>query len=190
MTLSLPISGEANELLSRSPLALLIAMLLDQQVPLEKAFSSPYELARRLGHEPTADELAGYDPEVLAAVVSERQALHRCPRAMAARVQELARVLVDRYGGDASQVWATAATGDELAGRLAELPGFGAYKAQITTALLGKQLGVRPDGWREAAGRFGEEGSHWSVADVTDRASLAAVREHKKQLKAAAQAKS
>jgi uncharacterized HhH-GPD family protein len=108
---------------------------------------------------------------------------------MAARVQELARVLVDRYGGDASQVWATAATGDELAARLAELPGFGAYKAQITTALLGKQLGVRPDGWREAAGRFGEEGSHYSVADITDAASLAAVREHKKQLKAAAKAR-
>jgi uncharacterized HhH-GPD family protein len=188
MTLSLPISDEANELLSRSPLALLIAMLLDQQVPLEKAFSSPYELARRLGHEPTAAELAGYDPEALAAVFSERPALHRFPRAMAARVQELGRVIVDRYGGDASQVWATATTGAELAERLTELPGFGEYKAQITTALLGKQLGVRPDGWREAAGWFGEEGSHHSVADITDSASLAAVREHKKRLKAAAKA--
>jgi uncharacterized HhH-GPD family protein len=189
MTLSLPISDGANELLSRSPLALLIAMLLDQQVPLEKAFSSPYELAQRLGHEPAAAELADYDPDVLAAVFSERPALHRFPRAMAGRVQELARVIMDRYDGDAIQVWATAATGAELAARLSELPGFGAYKAQITIALLGKQLGVRPEGWREAAGRFGEEGSRWSVADITDAASLAAVREHKKQVKAAAKAR-
>jgi uncharacterized HhH-GPD family protein len=190
MTLSLPISDGANELLSRSPLALLVAMLLDQQVPLEKAFSSPYELAQRLGHEPTAAELAYYDPDALAAVFSERPALHRFPRAMAGRVQDLARVIMDRYDGDASQVWATAATGAELAARLSELPGFGAYKAQITIALLGKQLGVRPEGWREAAGRFGEEGSRWSVADITDSVSLAAVREHKKQLKAAAKAHS
>ena len=189
MTLSLPISDKANELLSRSPLALLTAMLLDQQVPLEKAFSSPYELAQRLGHEPTAEELADYDPDTLAAVFSERPALHRFPKAMAARVQELGRLIVERYGGDARQVWATAATGAELASRLTELPGFGPYKAQITMALLGKQLGVRPEGWREAAGHFGEEGSHHSVADITDAASLAAVREHKKQAKAAAKAR-
>ena len=188
MTLSLPIEDGANELLSRSPLALLIAMLLDQQVPLEKAFSSPYQLAQRLGHEPTAAEIADYDPEALAAVFSERPALHRFPKAMAARVQELARVIAERYDGDAAQVWATTATGAELAERLAELPGFGSYKAQITVALLGKQLGFRPDGWREAAGRFGEEGSRWSVADITDAATLAAVREHKKQVKAAAKA--
>ena len=188
MTLSLPISDGANELVSRSPLALLTAMLLDQQVSLEKAFSSPYELARRLGHEPTAAELAGYDPEALAAVFSERPALHRFPKAMAGRVQELARALGEHYDGDAARIWTTATTGAELAGRLAELPGFGAYKAQIMTALLGKQLGVRPDGWREAAGRFGEEGSRWSVADITDAASLAAVREHKRQVKAAAKA--
>jgi uncharacterized HhH-GPD family protein len=188
MTFSLPISDGANELLSRSPLALLTAMLLDQQVPLEKAFSSPYELAQRLGHEPSAEELADFDPDALVAVFSERPALHRFPRAMAGRVQELARLIMERYDGDAAQVWATAATGAELASRLSELPGFGAYKAQITMALLGKQLGIRPDGWREAAGRFGEEDSHYSVADITDAASLAAVREHKKQLKAAAKA--
>ena len=190
MTLTLPIEDGANELLSRDPLALLMGMLLDQQVSLEKAFSSPYELALRLGHEPTADELADYDPGALVAVFSERPALHRFPRAMAGRVQELARVIMDHYDGDASRVWATATTGAELAARLSELPGFGAYKAQIMTALLGKQFGVRPDGWRAAAGRFGEEGSHWSVADVTDAASLAAVREHKKQVKAAAKAHS
>jgi uncharacterized HhH-GPD family protein len=189
MTLSLPIADEANELLSRSPLALLTAMLLDQQVPMEKAFGSPHELVRRLGHEPSAAELADYDPEALAAVFAERPALHRFPRAMAGRVQELARAIVERYDGDAAKVWASAGSGAELRGRLAELPGFGEYKAQITLALLGKQLGVRPPGWREAAGRFGEEDARYSVADITDEASLAAVREHKRQLKAAAKAR-
>jgi uncharacterized HhH-GPD family protein len=184
MTLSLPIDASANELLSRSPLALLIAMLLDQQVPLEKAFSSPQVLVQRLGHEPTAEELAGYDPEALAAIFSERPALHRYPRAMAARVQDLARIIADRYDGDAGRVWADAATGEELSSRLSQLPGFGTYKAQILIALLGKQLGVRPVGWREAAGRFGEEGSRYSVADIVDDASLAEVRAVKKQLKA------
>ncbi len=188
MTLSLPIDADANELLSRSPLALLIAMLLDQQVPLEKAFGSPQVLVQRLGHEPTADELAGYDPEALAAVFSERPALHRFPRAMAGRVQELARIIAGRYDGDAARVWADAATGKDLLARLAELPGFGTYKAQILIALLGKQLGVRPDGWREAAGRFGEQGSHYSVADIVDDVSLAEVRAFKKQMKTAAKA--
>ena len=188
MTLSLPVEAGANELLARSPLALLVAMLLDQQVPLEKAFSSPRVLVQRLGHEPTAEELAGYDPDALAAIFSERPALHRYPRAMAARTQDLARVVADRYDGDAARVWADAATGEELSARLSELPGFGAYKAQILIALLGKQLGVRPDGWREAAGRFGEEGSHYSVADIVDDASLAEVRAFKKQIKAAAKA--
>jgi uncharacterized HhH-GPD family protein len=188
MTISLPVEPAANELLSRSPLALLIAMLLDQQVPLEKAFSSPYQLTLRLGHEPTAEELADYDPAALADIFAERPALHRFPRAMASRVQELARLLVDRYDGDAEQVWASAADAWQLRAHLAELPGFGAYKAQITMALLGKQLGVRPDGWREAAGRFGAEGSHYSVADIVDDASLAEVRAFKKQLKAAAKA--
>jgi uncharacterized HhH-GPD family protein len=188
MTLSLPIGADANELLSRSPLALLIAMLLDQQVPLEKAFSSPQVLVQRLGHEPTAEELAGYDPGALATIFSERPALHRFPRAMAGRVQDLARIIADRYDGDAALVWTGAATGKELLARLSELPGFGTYKAQILMALLGKQLGVQPDGWREAAGRFGEQGSRYSVADITGAASLAEVRAFKKQMKAAAQA--
>jgi uncharacterized HhH-GPD family protein len=188
MTLSLPVEPAANELLSRSPLALLIAMLLDQQVPLEKAFSSPYELSLRLGHEPTVQELAGFDPEALIAIFAERPALHRFPKSMAVRVQDLARQLIEHYDGDAEQVWATAATGAELRDRLAKLPGFGAYKAQITMALLGKQLGVQPPGWREAAGSFGHEGSHVSVADIVDEDSLARVRAYKKAAKAAAKA--
>jgi uncharacterized HhH-GPD family protein len=188
MTISLPVQAEANELLTRNPLALLIGMLLDQQVPFEKAFSSPYELVKRLGHEPTAAELAEYDPAALAAVFAERPALHRFPKAMAARTQDMARLIVDRYDGDAAAVWTTAASGKELLARVAELPGFGGNKAQIFTALLGKQLGIQPEGWREAAGHFGEAGSHYSVADIVDDASLAAVRAHKKELKAAAKA--
>lgn len=189
MTLSLPVDTEANELLTRNPMALLIGMLLDQQVPLEKAFSSPYELVKRLGHEPTAPELAEFDPEALAAVFSERPALHRFPKAMAARTQDLAKLIVDRYNGDPAAVWTTARDGKDLVARLAELPGFGGAKARIFAALLGKQLGVQPGGWREAAGHFGEEGSHYSVADICDDASLAAVRAHKKELKAAAKAR-
>jgi uncharacterized HhH-GPD family protein len=188
MTLSLPIEHEANELLSRDGFALLLAMMLDQQVPFEKAFSSPYELTRRLGHEPNAQEIAEFDPDALSAVFAERPALHRFPRAMAARAQELARIVTNRYDGDASTVWATAKDAAELKRRLAELPGFGAYKAQITIALLGKQLGVQPEGWREAAGHFGEEGSHYSVADISDDASLIAVRTYKKAMKQKAKA--
>ena len=189
MTLSLPVDADANELLSRSPLALLIGMLLDQQVSFERAFSAPLDLVRRLGHEPTAAELAEFDPVALTAIFSERPALHRYPKAMAARVQDLARLIVDAYDGEASQVWQSAATGGELLKRVEALPGFGAQKAQIFVALLGKQLGVRPEGWREAAGRFGAEGSHLSVADITDADSLAQVRSYKQELKAAAKAK-
>ena len=189
MTIWMPVEPEANELLNRSPLALLIAMLLDQQVTLEKAFSGPLELARRLGHEPTAAELADFDPDRLGAIFSERPALHRYPRAMAARVQELARLVMEQYDGDAARVWQSAGSGAELLKRVAALPGFGAMKAQIFVALLGKQLGLRPEGWREAAGVFGAEGTRFSVADITDEESLGEVRSHKQALKATAKAK-
>ena len=189
MTLNLPVEAAANELLSRSPLALLIAMLLDQQVPLEKAFSSPYQLTLRLGHEPTAEELADFDPEALAAIFAQQPALHRFPRAMAARVQDLARLIIAEYDGDAAALWNTASSGAELLKRVSALPGFGEVKAKIFVALLGKQLGVRPAGWREAAGSFGDEGSYVSVADITDDESLAKVRAYKQSLKAAAKAK-
>src|SRR5262249_44728286 len=193
----MPVEPEACELLSRSPLALVIAMLLDQQVTLEKAFAGPLDLTRRLGHEPTAAELAEFDPDQLAAIFSERPALHRYPRAMAARVQEMARLIVDTYDGDAARLWETAGSGAELLKRVTALPGFGAQKAQIFVALLGKQLGVRPAGWREAAGAvggeaagtFGGEGTRFSVADITDAESLGEVRSYKQAVKAAAKAK-
>jgi uncharacterized HhH-GPD family protein len=164
-------------------------MLLDQQVPLERAFSAPRDLVRRLGHEPTAEELASFDPEALAAVFSERPALHRFPKAMAARAQVLAHLVVAEYDGDAAALWNTATSGAELLKRVSALPGFGEVKAKIFVALLGKQLGVRPAGWREAAGSFGHEGSYVSVADITDDESLAKVRSYKQSLKAAAKAK-
>ena len=189
MTIWMPVEPEANELLTRSPLALLIAMLLDQQVSLERAFSAPLDLVRRLGHEPSTAELAEFDPDALALIFSERPALHRYPRAMAARVQDLARLIMEQYDGDPARVWESAASGAELLKQVAALPGFGAQKAQIFVALLGKQLGVRPPGWREAAGTFGGEGTRFSVADLTDEESLGEVRSYKQAMKAAAKAK-
>ena len=188
MAIWMPVEPEANELLTRSPLALLIAMLLDQQVPLEKAFSGPLELVRRLGHEPTVAELAEFDPDALAEIFSERPALHRYPRAMAARVQDLARLIMEQYDGEPAHVWESASSGTQLLKQVAALPGFGAQKAQIFVALLGKQLGVRPDGWQEASGAFGDEGTRFSVADITDEETLRQVRAHKAAVKAAAKA--
>ncbi|MGH3648995.1 MAG: HhH-GPD-type base excision DNA repair protein [Micromonosporaceae bacterium] len=179
---------DADKLLSASPLALLTGMLLDQQVPMEKAFSGPYVLAQRLGHEPSADEIAGYDTEKLVELFTRTPAIHRFPGAMAKRVQELCRYLRDHYDGDAEAVWRGVPNGAELLKRLKTLPGYGEQKAKIFLALLGKQLGVRPDGWREAAGGYGEKGATRSVADVVDEESLLKVREFKRQVKQAAKA--
>ncbi|MFI6228254.1 HhH-GPD-type base excision DNA repair protein [Micromonospora echinospora] len=188
MTLSLPIDPEANRLLNDDPLALLVGMVLDQQIPLEKAFTSPYVLAQRLGHRPDARELAAYDPEALVEVFARPPALHRFPKAMAARVQEVCRALVERYDGDAARIWTDAADGAQLLRRLTELPGFGRQKAQIFLALLGKRFDVHPTGWREAAGGYGDVDAYRSVADITDEASLRQVREYKQQQKVAARA--
>ncbi|HEX4290702.1 MAG TPA: HhH-GPD-type base excision DNA repair protein [Trebonia sp.] len=188
MAISLPVDDESNELLTRSPLALLVGMVLDQQIPLERAFSAPRDLWARLGHEPTAEELADYNPQELAVKFGERPALHRFPKAMAARTQDLARLIVSEYHGDPAALWSTATSGAELLQRVGALPGFGQQKAKIFVALLGKQLGVRPPGWREAAGTFGAEGSYLSVADIVDEESLGKVRSYKQTLKAAAKA--
>jgi uncharacterized HhH-GPD family protein len=186
MTLSLPIPPEATKLLYSSPLALILGMLLDQQIPMEKAFSSPYVLMERLGHDLDAAEIAAYDPEAFEEIFARPPALHRFPRANAKRAQELCQILVDRFGGSAEAIWADVTSGTELLARVGSLPGFGKQKAQIFVALLGKQFGVQPEGWREAAGVYGEEGSLRSVADITDADSLAKVREYKQSMKAAA----
>jgi len=177
----------ADELLGRDPLALLIGMLLDQQFPMERAFGAPRLLADRLGIDTLdAARLAGMDLDELTRVFQGPPALHRYPGSMAGRTQELCRLLVERYDGSAERLWADAPDGATLLRRLKELPGFGAQKASIFLALLGKQYGVTPAGWREAAGAYGEEGSTRSVADITGPESLAQVRAFKQEQKAAA----
>ena len=178
-----------NELLAHDPLALLIGMLLDQQIPMEKAFTSPSVLRDRLGHDLDATDIAGYDPAEFEALFREVPALHRFPAAMAKRVQDLCKILVEQYDGEATNVWTGATDGADLVKRIGTLPGFGDQKAKIFAALLGKQFKVRPKGWAEAAGVYGETGSFRSVADVVDDASLKKVRAHKQQMKAAAKAK-
>ncbi|MFE6197325.1 HhH-GPD-type base excision DNA repair protein [Streptomyces sp. NPDC057838] len=189
VTLHLAQDPEADALLGRSPLAALIGMLLDQQIPMEWAFKGPAAIAERLGTDDLdAHEIAAHEPEAFAALLSRKPAVHRYPGSMAKRIQQLCQYLVEHYDGDAEAVWKDAGTGRELLKRLAELPGFGKQKAQIFLALLGKQLGVRPEGWREAAGSYGEERSFRSVADITGPESLAKVRAHKQEMKAAAKA--
>jgi len=178
--------AEADAVLSRDPLALLIGMVLDQQVTMQKAFSSPAELARRLGGSLNAASIAGMEPEELAAVFKERPALHRFPGSMAGRVQQVSRAVAEDYGGKADAIWKGTRSGEELVGRLKSLPGFGEQKSKIFAALLGKQLGVRPEGWREATAPYGGDGTHLSVADITDAASLEKVRATKKAMKARA----
>lgn len=178
----------ADQLLSRDPLALLIGMVLDQQVPLERAFSAPRDLKERLGGRLDAAEIAGMDPGALAEVFSARPALHRFPAANAARVQQLCRIVVDHYGGRAGNLWKKASTGADLLARVRALPGFGEQKAQILVGLLGKQLGVQPPGWEQAAGRYGQAGTFMSVADIVDAESLGKVRAYKQQMKSTARA--
>jgi uncharacterized HhH-GPD family protein len=179
----------ADELLATDPLALIVGMLLDQQIPLEKAFFGPYALAERLGVERLdAAQIAGYDPDALRELFTTVPAIHRFPGSMAERTQKLCQAIVDEYDGDTARIWTEAKDGKDLLKRLGDLPGFGKQKAQIFTALLAKQFDVAPEGWRAAAGVYGEEGSLRSVADITDAASLTKVREYKKQMKAAAKA--
>jgi len=179
---------EADELLQTDPLALLIGMLLDQQVPMEKAFHSPFDLRTRLGGHLDAAAIAGADPDQMAAVFAERPALHRFPGSMAARTQQMCVHLVEHHGGSAANVWTTAATGDELFANLKALPGFGEQKARIFVALLAKRMGVKPPGWEGVAGTYGQAG-WFSVADIDGPESLARVREYKRATKVAAKAK-
>ena len=186
-TLRIAQDPDADALLARDPLALLMGMLLDQQFPLEWAFRAPWRLAQRMERTSLdAAELADWDPDEFVKLMAGPPALHRYPASMAGRVQALCRIVADTYGGDASAIWRTANAGKELLARLRALPGFGEQKARIFVALLGKQLGVQPDGWREVAGHYGEDGSRRSAADVTDADTLAEVRAFKQAAKRAA----
>lgn len=178
---------DADRLLSDSPLALLIGMLLDQQVPMETAFAGPEKLRTRMGGELDAAAIADADPEALAELFKESSAIHRFPGSMAARVQALCRTIIDDWHGDAAAIWTEGSPdGATVLRRLKALPGFGDQKARIFLALLGKQYGFDGAGWREAAGAYGEEGSYRSVADIVDAESLQKVRAAKKAAKAAA----
>jgi uncharacterized HhH-GPD family protein len=180
----------ADDLLGRDPLALVLGMLLDQQFPMERAFAAPRLLADRLGVDSlSAAALADADPEELTRVFQGPPALHRYPGSMAGRTQDLCRLLVERYDGRPKNLWADVPDGATLLRRLGELPGFGAQKSKIFLALLGKQYGVTPPGWREAAGDYGLEGSRRSVADITGPETLQEVRAFKQEQKQAAKAK-
>lgn len=185
---ALHITGDdrADGLLSTDPLALLIGMLLDQQIAMETAFAGPAKIRERLGSlDPSA--IAGAEPEAFVELFRQTPAVHRYPGSMAARVQALCRAIIDDWDGDAASIWTTdAPSGAEVLRRLKALPGFGDQKARIFLALLGKQRGLEASGWREAAGAYGEDGSFRSVADIVDAESLTRVRETKRAAKAAA----
>lgn len=187
---ALPLTGDpaADRLLASDALALLVGMVLDQQIPMERAFIAPYLLQERLGGPLDAGVVAAMEPTKLAEVFSAKPALHRFPASMAGRVQEVCRIVVDRYGGDAARIWTDAGDGKALLKAVKALPGFGDQKAKIFIALLGKQLGLRTPGWAAAAAPFGEKGAFLSVADVDSPEALAKVRQHKQEMKAAAKA--
>jgi uncharacterized HhH-GPD family protein len=189
--MALNITGDpaADTLLSNSPLALLLGMLLDQQVTMESAFAGPAKIRDRIGSLDAAT-IADYDPDALVEVFQQTPAVHRFPGSMAGRVQSVCAAVRDDWSGDASAIWTEGdPDGAEVLHRLKALPGFGEQKAKIFLALLGKQCGLNAPGWREASAPYGEDGSFRSVADIVDPESLARVREAKKAAKAAAKQK-
>jgi uncharacterized HhH-GPD family protein len=183
--LAIPVTNndDANQLLVESPLALLIGMLLDQQVPMEWAFLGPFTLKERLGGTLDAAAIAAMGPEAVDALFRQKPALHRYPGSMGKRTHALCQYLVDHYDGDAAKVWRTADSGDELYRRLRELPGYGDEKSKIFMAILAKRLGTRPPGWEAAAAPF-SDATYRSVADVDSAEALERVREFKKAKKA------
>ncbi len=185
MTGTLYITGDpaADQLLNTDGTALLIGMLLDQQVPMEWAFTGPATLQTRLGHLDAA-RIAAMDQEAFVTVCCDKPAIHRFPASMGRRVHEMCAVLTRDFGGRGEGVWDGVTNGDDLYARLRTLPGYGDEKARIFVALLGKRMSVRPKGWKVAAGKFGDATPR-SVADIHDTASLGKVREWKKAAKAA-----
>ncbi|RVW08463.1 Fe-S cluster assembly protein HesB [Prescottella agglutinans] len=188
LTLNLVGDPEADALLASDPLALLIGMLLDQQVPMETAFAGPKKLDDRLGGL-DVHKIAEMSPDDFIAVCAQPPAVHRFPKSMGERIQSLCAYIVEHYDGDTAAIWTSGdPDGKEVLKRLKALPGYGDQKARIFLALLGKQIGVQPTGWREAAGSYGDDGSRRSIADVVDRQTLLEVREFKQAAKAAAKA--
>lgn len=190
MALTLNLVGDpaADALLASDPLALLIGMLLDQQVPMETAFAGPKKLDDRLGGI-DVHTIAEMSPDDFIAVCAQPPAVHRFPKSMGERIQSLCGYIVEHYDGDTAAIWTSGdPDGKEVLKRLKALPGYGDQKARIFLALLGKQIGVQPKGWREAAGAYGDDGSRRSIADVVDRQTLLEVREFKQAAKAAAKA--
>jgi uncharacterized HhH-GPD family protein len=186
MALTITGDDDADTLLSENPLALLIGMLLDQQIAMETAFAGPEKIRQRIGSVDAA-AIASHDPEGFVEAFRQTPAVHRFPGSMAGRVQQLCQAIVDDWDGDAAQIWTRGhPSGADVLKRLKALPGFGDQKARIFLALLGKQCGFAGDGWREAAAPYGEDGAFRSVADITSPESLAKVREHKRAVKAAA----
>ncbi|MDA8197431.1 MAG: Fe-S cluster assembly protein HesB [Actinomycetota bacterium] len=185
MAFYIALNDEANDLLATSPFALLVGMVLDQQIPMERAFIAPYLLSARLGGELSPKRLLEMDIAEVEKVFGEKPALHRFPASMAKRVVEVARIVEDTYGGDASAIWRDAKDGEDLMKRLMSLPGFGKDKAKIFTALLGKQVGLEVPGWQSACDPFGQEGTFMSVADIVDAESMTQVRNFKQAMKAA-----
>ncbi len=182
---AIPITGDtdADLLLEREPLALLIGMLLDQQVPMEWAFKGPYTLKQRLGGELDARSIAAMDRDDFVALCCEKPAIHRFPAAMGKRIHELCVVLTENYDGDAGKVWSRVRSAQVLHDRLRELPGYGEEKTKIFMAILAKRLGRRPSGWEEVAAPFSDEQPR-SVADVADAETLSQVRAWKQMMKA------
>jgi len=179
----LPITGndDADKLLEDEPLALLLGMLLDQQVPMEWAFFGPHLLKERMG-DLDAARIAAMDPDEFFVIAKGPRAIHRFPGSMARRVQAVCQAIVDDYDGKAENIWTNVESGAELHRRLLALPGFGNDKTQIFIALLAKRMGIRPPGWQEAAGPFGDDTPR-SVADIDSAETLARVREWKQMRK-------
>lgn len=186
MTLHLTGNAAVDRLLSEDPFALLLGMLLDQQIAMETAFAGPAKIRERIGTlEPSV--IAGFDADAFVEVFRTTPAVHRFPGSMAGRSQALADVVAREWGGDAAAIWtAGSPDGAEILRRLKALPGFGEQKAKIFLALLGKRLGVTASGWRESSAPYGEDGSFRSVADIVDADTLKLVRETKRAAKAAA----
>jgi uncharacterized HhH-GPD family protein len=184
----MPVSDKANKLLSSNPFALLVGMILDQQIPLERAFAAPLDLQDRLGKKLTVKLINSLPPDEVIAAFVAKPALHRFPAANAERVMKAAQIIRDEYKGKAEAVWTSAEDGAQLLRQVAALPGFGIQKAKIFVALLGKQMDVNPPGWQAACAPFGDDGTNMSIADITDEESLLRVRAWKQAKKAAAKA--